>query len=1133
MNRMERGSFDDISFGAKSIAAPSYLQQQQQQRINNTSSTSTTNLSSSYTAGPLSTRRNSFSKATDRDDYEIGKEQQNEASLSILPDTLGGNGAKVMVRYPDGSGRTYRAYTPATTVSTDGPGGQKMKDVNSKTSLGIPRPDFSYFDNPPGKTAPVKSYNPSVLASPLITRASRGNRRQLGEVAHDMRAAEGGFIVKASKGIKDWIIPRPADKVKTADDISREKSLVPPPPSPQRLSLQATSSFSGNSRSTPIAIPIASNSVGNETRGSGSGNSMFSVTSSSSGEKHTDTERVFDGGIEGKPLAASLNDVDSVPLTTGHVRADSSIAVPSIAGSSPGRTMSSSLEVELLRDRRLSFQPSSTISSSKPLFRKSGINPFRLEEGEMFLRMRTHNRRRWAHALPKIQQLDPTSKWNLNWKSLCQPAILPLTTDYLPSIDDVRTKYTVANYSLVLDYSVCPFTKPESLLAEMVNQRLAQEFQVIDSDQYNYHYYKKLVIGSAEKETPDQFFMILSMGHRIHFLYYIPSRGTVNVYRYMSRIGINDANSTHTHFYRIWSKQFRRFLVMRQKFHQFPEPEHAWNLTDEVLLGNQDILSENSRAKRIRFVLVPCNGVTSDVYQENFTKLINFLNKYCAEPMALKFLDEIRDSGGVKQTTKDLNVKFWLRRPGSGSSSSVYHDSPQWAYLRCEDSFSMRKAFHLEIYWIVCIASLMDDFVNMLFRRCGSWGLRLIQVPEFFCVANLQMHPFRGNPQIVVPKLSCVKYRSPYSLLGSNERESDTIKTEEKEVHSDILLRDYISPTQLIERLILQSPYRYNRDTEIEEANDWILDDKQRTDWEAMGLPEPQCHLKEKCPNIIIKQYQSGIGGSLVGGINIPFSSRSARAEQGNSDGDIVNTGTETVQQKSKITDKIKSFAAYASNSLHTASEKFGVSQTLGYSAGDDCTAHDYSAKMETQEKNKEFTLYKNKSEFESGSEDHSRGETPVEELSTSMDQSPTRTRSISKSLDHSISPAASTFLSESPCEISRTPPSNLKLSLQSQNPAVSHENNTKGVSNEKSNTNKSDNNTLYLSHGSGATLSMSPPLRPPHLLSQGGSTTNPVPTYKPRLRRHIHFDNQYMQVAMCMSIYVFQMLFLSMCFCF
>eukprot|EP00953_Heterococcus_sp_UTEX-ZZ885_P030588 16155-Heterococcus_DN1.PRE.1 len=64
------------------------------------------------------------------------------------------------------------------------------------------------------------------------------------------------------------------------------------------------------------------------------------------------------------------------------------------------------------------------------------------------------------------------------WKSLCQPAILPLTTDYLPSREVLEKNYTESFYTLTLPDSDDPIAKHYScdmdLLEELICQRIAQ-----------------------------------------------------------------------------------------------------------------------------------------------------------------------------------------------------------------------------------------------------------------------------------------------------------------------------------------------------------------------------------------------------------------------------------------------------------------------------------------------------------------------------------------------------------------------------------------------------------------------------------------------------------------------------------
>jgi len=112
--------------------------------------------------------------------------------------------------------------------------------------------------------------------------------------------------------------------------------------------------------------------------------------------------------------------------------------------------------------------------------KKYSYNPFKREEGRSHAATRTQNRRRWVHVFP----LESKSKLavGLNWKSLCQPALLPLTTDFLPSPTDLRTKYDVArNYSKILVADdICGFDTPANLLMEMICQRLAMDYQLVE-----------------------------------------------------------------------------------------------------------------------------------------------------------------------------------------------------------------------------------------------------------------------------------------------------------------------------------------------------------------------------------------------------------------------------------------------------------------------------------------------------------------------------------------------------------------------------------------------------------------------------------------------------------------------------
>jgi hypothetical protein len=104
--------------------------------------------------------------------------------------------------------------------------------------------------------------------------------------------------------------------------------------------------------------------------------------------------------------------------------------------------------------------------------KKYGINPFRQKDGERYLNSMTHNRRRWSHVFP-FNRSNKVVDYGLNWKSLTQPAILPLNTDYFPSQKDLDNNYTCDDYTFTWDTKDCLFATIHSAVLELVCQRLS------------------------------------------------------------------------------------------------------------------------------------------------------------------------------------------------------------------------------------------------------------------------------------------------------------------------------------------------------------------------------------------------------------------------------------------------------------------------------------------------------------------------------------------------------------------------------------------------------------------------------------------------------------------------------------
>ncbi|CAM9445570.1 unnamed protein product, partial [Chrysoparadoxa australica] len=165
------------------------------------------------------------------------------------------------------------------------------------------------------------------------------------------------------------------------------------------------------------------------------------------------------------------------------------------------------------------------------------LNPFRQRDEKAILKRRTPNRRRWSHVFPPGEQEFKHMPGPI-WKSLCQPAILPLTTDYLPeefrkqgNVLKRGEEYEESNYNLTMpdhgDAMAKYYTTDFQVLTELMCQRLAQDFQLVQEDS-RANGLSTVLSGGRGEGRGDIF---LSMGHRVHCLSYDVQSRSVEVFR--------------------------------------------------------------------------------------------------------------------------------------------------------------------------------------------------------------------------------------------------------------------------------------------------------------------------------------------------------------------------------------------------------------------------------------------------------------------------------------------------------------------------------------------------------------------------------------------------------------------------
>eukprot|EP00985_Skeletonema_marinoi_P001573 scaffold629_cov156-Skeletonema_marinoi.AAC.1 len=217
------------------------------------------------------------------------------------------------------------------------------------------------------------------------------------------------------------------------------------------------------------------------------------------------------------------------------------------------------------------------------------LNPFRQEDEDEVLAKRTHNRRRWSHVFP-LGEAEFKKHAGPNWKSLCQPAILPMTIDFHPDPSELQDqdKFRIKQYSVTLpSMNETNYKDATELLDDLMVQRVRQDFQLVPRS-----------ILSAHRETDNTVLSrTLSMGHKIQKLSYNSTSDSVDVVQYYANFAENE--SPQSYRYLLWSALRQDYVSVVQTFTKYTSP-YKWNELDMLLSGDTiSSISEDMRHPRI------------------------------------------------------------------------------------------------------------------------------------------------------------------------------------------------------------------------------------------------------------------------------------------------------------------------------------------------------------------------------------------------------------------------------------------------------------------------------------------------------------------------------------------------------
>lgn len=396
--------------------------------------------------------------------------------------------------------------------------------------------------------------------------------------------------------------------------------------------------------------------------------------------------------------------------------------------------------------------PIQTLYNTSPVLRpaEGAVKEDIFHSQASMLKQLTSNQRRWSQVRPYEDKQYQLARNVLNWRSLCFPAILPLASDFMPTPKELQAHYTESFYSVMLperdEQNGMTFRDNRELVLEMVAQRLSQDFQLVSAED-------KREVGEKGGTV-----FRLSMGHRIHEIAYNEETQTIDVKRYLQKVTTRSDVDIMEYRYSLWSPIVNHFVTVAQEFRKYPKIEYQWNYLDQLICGYIDDMSEGIRYKRSFYCLFPPRLNGSDVANQ---ETLREYTKGCC-----KFLEFLRAKANASTNFPNVNISTdWeeimptsgikaFKCVGQQSVKMLLHTSDtvtsqNWVIAKVDTEVRPTQCYHVEIQWLVCRSSLVDDLITGLSRRAKQLGLDLQKVTENGISSNLALHPF--NSPIFIP----------------------------------------------------------------------------------------------------------------------------------------------------------------------------------------------------------------------------------------------------------------------------------------------------------------------------------------------------------------------------------------------
>ncbi|KAJ5349661.1 hypothetical protein N7541_007388 [Penicillium brevicompactum] len=287
---------------------------------------------------------------------------------------------------------------------------------------------------------------------------------------------------------------------------------------------------------------------------------------------------------------------------------------------------------------------------------------------------------RWQHAYPR-----PPHVAVVKWKSLKSPAVLPLTTEEIPTASVLASDYLQTPYRVFPNEDMEGIEAPKTrgvLLREMISLRLSHGFQIIVG--------KRVAEVSAQPALEslnvfdfrgldrDGLTVFLSKGNTIHRLVCVVG-GEVEVTRFTHQ---NSAMPTYPKkpSFTLYQPAMKTILSPEYEVKDIKldptSEEYNWNYADNYVAGHRDYLQNPAQQLhfwRVRYVLIPLqlhpssrphlHSFSEDNEEEIHLLGISQLTHIWQRYKYVSPEEKLFETSNPKRDQNPLNIMYQTRNP--------------------------------------------------------------------------------------------------------------------------------------------------------------------------------------------------------------------------------------------------------------------------------------------------------------------------------------------------------------------------------------------------------------------------------------------------------------------------------------